>query len=199
MEKGINIAIKSVKGPRMPNRLNSIKDRLIFFSKKFESLYGVDNLTEVTEDQLFTFFADLRNGTVKTEKGKAYRCIDTFGSNFKAFWHWHQKVNRKNGSDTLDITIDLDIRAEKPDWVYLNEEQIKEILNTAKFEYKVLISFLIDTGVRSPSELINIKVSDLYSNCKELKIRQEIVKRRSFERRIKLMLCSDLLKWKYFI
>jgi hypothetical protein len=39
---------------------------------------------------------------------------------------------------------------------------------------------------------MNIKVSDIYNNCKELNIRDEISK--TFGRRIKLMLCSDLLR-----
>jgi len=111
---------------------------------------------------------------------------------FKAFWHWHQKINKKNGNTILDITEDLDARQEKPQWVYLNEEQIKKLCDNAKYEYKVLIMFLFDTGIRSPTELINIKVSDLYQDCKELHIREEISK--TFGRKIKLMLCSDLLK-----
>jgi len=52
--------------------------------------------------------------------------------------------------------------------------------------------FLLDTGIRAPTELVNIKVSDLYNNCKEVNIRDEISK--TFGRKIKLMICSDLLK-----
>jgi len=52
--------------------------------------------------------------------------------------------------------------------------------------------FLFDTGIRSPTELVNIKVSDLYNDCKELNIRDEISK--TFGRRIKIMICSELLK-----
>jgi len=52
--------------------------------------------------------------------------------------------------------------------------------------------FLFDTGIRSPTELINIKVSDLYNNFKELHIRDEISK--TFGRKIKLMICSRMLK-----
>jgi hypothetical protein len=51
--------------------------------------------------------------------------------------------------------------------------------------------FLFDTGIRSPTELMNIRVSDLYNNCKELHIREEVSK--TFGRRFKLMLCSELL------
>ncbi|MCW8965526.1 MAG: tyrosine-type recombinase/integrase, partial [Candidatus Pacearchaeota archaeon] len=80
----------------------------------------------------------------------------------------------------------------KPRWVYLTEEQIKQLVNNAKFDYKVLIMFLFDSGIRSPTELVNIKVSDLYEDCKELMIREETSK--TFGRKIKLMLCTELLK-----
>jgi len=51
---------------------------------------------------------------------------------------------------------------------------------------------LFDTGIRAPTELINVRVSDLFNDCKELNIREEISK--TFGRRIKLMMCSDMLK-----
>jgi len=52
--------------------------------------------------------------------------------------------------------------------------------------------FLYDTGIRAPTELVNIKVSDFYNNFKELTIKEEISK--TFGRKIKLMLCTSLIK-----
>jgi integrase len=52
--------------------------------------------------------------------------------------------------------------------------------------------FLFDSGVRSPTELFNIKISDFSSDFKELNVRQEISK--TFGRRIKLMISPELLK-----
>jgi len=92
----------------------------------------------------------------------------------------------------LDITTDLNAKQEKPDWVYLTEQEVKKLCNNAKYEYRVLIMFLFDSGIRSPTELMNIRVSDFFNDFKELNIREEISK--TFGRRIKLMLCSDLLK-----
>lgn len=192
MGKGINIASGSVKGSRSFCRLNSLRNRMIFFAKKFKEVYNLEDITKITEDQLISFFSDMKLGNIKRGDGKVYQSIQTYTKMFKAFWHWHQKVNRKNGDTILDITIDLDTRQEKPKWVYLTEEQVRNLCDNAKYEYKVLFMFLFDTGIRSPTELMNIKVSDLYDNCKELNIREEISK--TFGRRIKLMLCSDLLR-----
>ena len=44
--------------------------------------------------------------------------------------------------------------------------------------------FLFDTWIRSPTELVNVRVSDLYNDFKELQIREETAK--TFGRRIKV-------------
>ncbi len=192
MEKGINVSSLSVKGSRSYPRLNALRDRLVFFAKRFKELYNLDDITKISEEQLIGFFSDMKSGIIKTVFAKRYKSVDTYAKIFKAFWHWHQKVNKKNGNGVIDITMDLDTRQEKPKWVYLSEQQVKKMCEIAKYEYRVLIMFLLDSGIRSPTELINVKISDLYNDCKELHIREEISK--TFGRRIKLMICSDLLK-----
>lgn len=192
MERGINISAMSSKGPRSFIRLNAIHDKVGFFARKFKEIYDIDKVTDIKEDQLIGFFSDMKNGTIKKVDGSCYRSIDTFAKIFKAFWHWHQKSSRKKGLEILDITVDLDTRQEKPDWVYLTEQDIKILCEKAKYEYKVLMMFLFDTGIRAPTELMNIKVSDFFNDYKELNIRDEVSK--TFGRRIKLMLCSDLIK-----
>ena len=149
-------------------------------------------MSKLTEEVIFKFFGGMRNGTIKRADGKEYLSVIDFVKNFKSFWHWHVKVNRKRGIEVPDITLDLDTSKQKPKWVYLTEEQTKRLCDNVKFEYKVLIMFLFDTGARAPTELINIRVSDLYNDCKEVHIREEISK--TFGRRVKLMICSELIK-----
>ncbi len=192
MELGINISNQSVKGSRSYIRLNSIKQRMIFLSKKFEDSYKIKNITDITEEQIITFFAKMRSGEIRRIDGREYKSVVDFVKIFKAFWHWHMKVSKKAGKKIEDITEDLDCSKDKPQWVYLNETQVKYMYENVKYKYKVLIMFLFDTGIRSPSELANIKVSDLINDCKELNIRDEISK--TFGRRIKLMLCSKIVK-----
>ena len=192
MYYGLNVSIASVKGGRSPSRLNTLREKMVFFSKKFKKLYCIDEITNITEIQLFKFFSGMRNGEILRKDGKRYASTGYSVKVFKAFWHWYMKINKKQGVEILDITIDLDSRESKPKWVYLDEKQVKLLCQGAKHNYKVLMMFLFDTGVRSPTELINIKVSDLYSDCKELHIRDEISK--TFGRKIKLMLSFDLIK-----
>jgi integrase len=192
MENGLNVASVSKKGARSYSRLNNIKQRLIFLIKQFEERYNLTDVTLVSERILHDFFTGMKNGAITRLDGRTYESPTDYVKIFKAFWHWYQKVNRKQGKDIQDLTIDLDTSRDKPKWVYLTEEQIKKIVDNSTYEYKVLIMFLYDSGIRSPTELVNIRVSDFYSNFKELNIRDEISK--TFGRRIKLMLCSDLIK-----
>jgi hypothetical protein len=192
MEHGLNVASVSKKGARSYIRLNNIKQRVIFLVKQFEEKYGLTNVAQLDERRIHEFFTDIRNGVIRRYDGQVYKSPGDYVKVFKAFWHWHQKVNRKKGIEIEDISVDLDTSIDKPDWVYLNEEQVRKLVDNAKYDYKVLITFLYDSGIRAPTELINIKVSDLLNDCKELKIRDEISK--TFGRRIKLLLCSQLLR-----
>lgn len=192
MEIGINVSNASVKGSRSYTRLNNIRQRMIFVTKKLEFLYKINDLTLLQEEQIISFFSKMRTGEIKRRDGEIYKSVIDFVKIFKAFWHWHMKVRKKEGDLVLDITSDLDTSNSKPKWVYLDEEKIKLLTDNAKYEYKVLIWFLLDTGMRAPSELLNIKIRDFYNDFKELNIRDEISK--TFGRRIKLMLCSNFVK-----
>ncbi len=193
MENGLNVSSKSVKGPRSYIRLNNLRQRMIFLAKSIEQHCSI-NLPDISEEQIIKFFNAMRNGTIKRIDGKCYQSVVDFIKPFKAFWHWHMKINKKKDIKIIDITEDIDASNPKPQWVYLSDEQVRKLCNNAKLEYKILIMFLYDTGIRSPGELINVKVSDIYEDFKKLNIRQEIVKKGSFGRKINLMLCSDLLK-----
>ncbi len=192
MEYGLNVSNSSAKGGRSPARLNTLKEKLIFFSRQFKEIYGITKVTYITEIQICRLFANMRKGEILTLRGKRFTSTGNYVKSFKAFWHWHMKVNKKEGVEILDITEDLDSREAKPKWVYLDEKQVKLLCGQAKYKYKVLIMFLFDTGIRAPTELMNIRVSDLYNDCKEVNIRDEVSK--TFGRRIKLMICSELIK-----
>jgi len=192
MEHGLNVAAVSKKGARSYIRLNNLKQRIIFLIKQFEKRYQIADITRLDEVTLHEFFTGIGNGTITRLDGLPYKSPADYVKIFKAFWHWHQKINRKRGIEIQDITLDLDTSKDKPDWVYLTEEQVKKLVDNAIFDYKVLMIFLYDSGIRAPTELINIRVSDFYNNFRELNIRDEVSK--TFGRRIKLLLCSNQIK-----
>ncbi len=192
MQEGLNVAVKSKKGPRSYTRLNNIIQRMIFLAKAFEKIHGLEDISQIDENTLHSYFNKIKNGEIRRLDGRVYQDPANFVKIFKAFWHWWQKVNRKEGNEIRDITIDLDAICDKPKWVYMSEEQIEKLCEKASFEYKVLITFLYDSGIRAPTELLNIGVSDFNNNFQEVTIREEISK--TFGRRIKLMFSSKLIK-----
>jgi len=153
------------------------------------------NLTEVDEEDIAIVFNDMRQGIIKKTNGEIYISVADYVKAFKAFWHWWQRVNRKKNKDIKDIAIDLDTtQSKKPDFCYFTIEELKQLCNKAKYEYKVLMWFLFDSGIRSPTELMNVKVRDISE--KEgfvwLNIREETAK--TFGRRFKLMLSHEHIK-----
>ena len=192
MEVGLNVASGSVKGGRSHIHLNNLKQRMIFMTKHFEKRYNGISLANLTEEMLFGLFNDMRTGQLKRIDGKIYISVKDYVKIFKSFWHWHMKVNKKKGTSIGDITADLDISNEKPKWVYITESQFNLLISNAPSSLKTLLLFLFDTGIRAPTELMNIKVSDFYNDFKELNIRDEISK--TFGRRIKLMMCTEQIK-----
>ncbi len=192
MEIGVNVGGSAPKGPRSFIHLKSLKDKLLPIIRKTRELYGFESITQIREEQLHLFFTNMLNGIIVKKDGKPYKSVADYVKIFKAFWHWYMRISKKKGMEIPDITTDLDARQEKPDWVYLTEEEIKKLAENVRYDYKVLIWFLFDTGIRAPTELMNIRVSDFYNDFRELQIREEVSK--TFGRRIKLMLCSSLIK-----
>ena len=70
------------------------------------------------------------------------------------------------------------------------------MLSLAPFSMFFSMWFLFDSGIRAPTELMNVKVKDLQLDIKtnnyQLNIRDETSK--TFGRKIKLLLCSEILK-----
>ena len=192
MEHGFNVSSANKKGARSFLRLNVLRMRIPFIMTKLEELYNLNDILKVSEQQICKLFADMRTGEIAKSDGGIYKSTKDFAKDFKSFWHWHQKVSKKKGIEIQDITTDFDTSGEKPKWVYLTEEEVRMLADNAKYEYKTIILFLFDSGIRAPTELMNLKVSDFFNDFKEVQITDEISK--TFGRRIKLMISSNLLK-----
>lgn len=196
MELGLNVNRKGKKGSRSYPRLNSIRSKMIMIIKESELRYGLKSILDIEEIQIVTIFNKMRKGDgeggIKTRSGGIYKSTGDYVKVFRAFWNWYIKVKRKEGVTIKDIVSDLDSSTEKPKWVYLNEEQMETLLENVKSKYKVLFSFLYDTGLRSPTELVNIKVRDFTDDFRKLTIREEVSK--TFERKISVMFSRKILK-----
>ena len=84
MEQGLNVAVSNKKGGRSPLRLNSLSVRITFLAKRFQEKFSL-NLLQMEETHLFSFFADMRNGSIKRKNGGSYKTVADYVKDMKAF------------------------------------------------------------------------------------------------------------------
>ena len=214
IRRGININPKARKGKRGFARLISQRNRLKKVSELLEDHFNITDIaprtTKEVEDlktAVFDLFDRMEEGIITKNTGGRYLGTKDYVKGFKAFWHWHMVVARNNDNLTLpDICEYLTVKENrKPKFVYFGddggrstEEGFKKLYNHAKHGYKALMAFLFDSGIRSPTELVNVKRKDLLKKTDSpytvLHIRDETSK--TFGRKIKLMLCNEIL-WEH--
>ncbi|MFA6175064.1 MAG: site-specific integrase [Phycisphaerae bacterium] len=183
MEMGKNVSPISRKGERSHIRLNNIRGKTIFFAKHFNK-----NLDSLSKDDIHLLFTNMRNGIIKRRDGKTYQAVGEYVKDFKAFWGWL----RRTGKTQFDITLDLRRSdGRKPAWVYLTEDEFKTLANHANPDYRALMWFMYDTGMRV-TEAYSIRVSDFSNDFTQVNIRKEYAK--TFGRIIKLKLCSSFIR-----
>ena len=200
MEAGRNVNRKSKAGKRGYNTLNTRRSWPIVIFKNLEKR-GIKDITEITEKQIHDFFDDVKKGFVKKQNGEAYgKSVRDQIKAFRALWNWYMKTQRKLHNETngqkgkLVIDIPEELSAEKngDDFVYFTLEQLKEMMPYFSEDEQVRLLFMFDTIIRSPTELMNVKVSDIHDDFEQLTIRDEVTK--TYGRTIKLLLCSEELK-----
>lgn len=193
MERGINV--NGRKKGRSYAQLNTLRGRMAFLARILYKLYEIKDITKTNQEQIHDLFDQMRKGTIVKTNGKPYLASHDYVKVFKAFWNWYMRIMRKQNQNVPNIVIDLYGNADrKPKWVYFTIEEMQIMAEQSKFENKALMYFLFDSGLRAPTELMNVRKSDLIEKdgTYELNIRDETSK--TFGRRIKLMICSRLLK-----
>jgi len=198
MEIGVNISIKNKKGARSYPRLNNLRQRL---SQIFRMLQerGIKDITQISEKELIQFFADMRSGIIKTKEGEIYRSVGDYAKVFTSFWHWHMKVNRKNGKMIMDICEELDKTSEKTRFVYITKEQLDEMLPYFSEEEQLVLMFTFDSIIRAPTELLSLKSKNIFK--REGIVWVDIpadISKTHFERSFNLIYSGDAV-WKYII
>lgn len=191
MESGNNIAKGSKRGARSFVRLNSIRIRLVFMAKLLEKR-GINDFEKLDVHKISELFNDMRTGRLRKLDGGIYQSVADYAKIFISFWHWLMKVRKKEGKDLQDITDDLDTSRDENSFVYITKEDLDKIMPYFTPDEQVRILFMYDSIIRSPTELMNVKVSDFTPDFKELRIRDEASK--TFGRQIKIMLSSEELK-----
>ncbi len=194
---GKNTARGQRKGARSYVHLVHLRFRLVSILRMFEN-YAHKKQLDFTEDDVITVFQGMREGRIFSMKGKPFLDVRSYAKVFSAFWRWHIRVQRKDSITVTDVVESLDTSADhKPAWSHFTIKDLERMCeNAPTFEYRALMMLLFDSGIRAPKELMNVRAMDLTpvpgSQNLFLNIREETSK--TFGRKIKLMLCSDLIR-----
>lgn len=188
MHSGVNVARGSKRGARSDIRLNTLRVRIVQLIKFLEK-EKIKDITKVNEKAVIKVFSDLSSGVIKKLNGQKYNSISDFVKDFRSFWGW---LNLIKGGSLPDVTKYLDSKKPEPDFVYFTKEELEQLLPFFSEDEQVRMWFMFDSIIRSPTELMNVKVSDFHNNFTELSIRQETAK--TFGRTIKILLCSEALR-----
>lgn len=184
---------KQFKGRRTAGTLLKLRRAVLFFDKHIKK-----DFEKITKSDFHKLFDKMQIGTIKTEHGSDFKDVGDFVKNAKTFWGWMRKTKRAE----IDITEDLSptsYKRGKPAWVYLEFDQVRKLIDNARGDYRTLILFLYDSGIR-PSEAYRLLVSDL--QFKDNEVLLTIPERRpngarvskTFERTIKLKQSGTLIK-----
>jgi len=190
-ELGINVPSSS-RGKRTPGTLLKLRGICVFLNKHLKK-----DFQKITKKQLHKLFNDMSDGKILKENKTPYRDTGDYVKNIKTFWKWMIKTKKV----VEDITEDLSrasYKKSKPSWVYLTHEQMKKLIDSARGDYRALLLFLYDSGIR-PQEAYRIKVSDIsfgddiLLNIPETREDGNKVSK-TFERTIKLKNSGSLIK-----
>jgi integrase len=190
-ELGLNVP-RGVKGRRSPGTLLKLKNICVFLGVHIPN----KDFEKITKRALHEMFDKMGKGEIKKASGKPYRDVGDYIKNVKTLWGWLIRTKKVEE----DITEDLS-RAEhkrgKPPWVFLEHKELKSIIDQARGDYRALILFMYDTGLR-PQEAYRIRIKDFQEDFTLLNVPekrpdgQRVSK--TFERTIKLKQCSGMIK-----
>jgi len=157
MELGLNTP-KGMKGQRDVGTLLNLSAHNQLFLKNFSK-----PLTKITKIDLHNLEKDITQGKILKRNKQKFGAFGNYVKDFKVFWHWgiRTKVFKE------DVTEDITSKTDKPDWVYLTEEQIKQFFNKLDFEHKVYCFFLLDSGMRV-TEANSIQINNFSKSLHKL-------------------------------
>lgn len=194
METGNNVAKVSKKGARSYIQLNKLKQRVSWMMEQLQQR-GVKDITKVKSEQLTRLLTDMEKGIIKTRLDGAYRSADSYASCFKAFWHWWQKVNRKEGKHAIpDITEDLSTKPPERKFVYFTKEQLDKMLPYFNEDEQVMLLFMFDSLVRFPTELASLKVKDIFEKEGEVWVNVPQAISKVIGRQLNLVFCGKAIQ-----
>jgi integrase len=161
MEKGVNISKSSIKGCRDIKTLNRLRSKVRGVFKLLQN-EGIKDISKATEKQLTDFFHKWQ-----VEKNHS---VD-YAKRFKAFWHWWMTKNRREGKEIKDITEDVSTASGNStgsSFVWLTKEEFEKFRKYFDEDKQTILLFCFDTIIRAPTELMSVKVENIFEKGEEV-------------------------------
>jgi integrase len=193
MEEGRNVARGSRKGGRSYTRLVHLQQRLKQLFALLQAR-GVDDVSRVTEDTVLGLIRAMERGELLTRKGTRFLSTDDYVRDFKAFWHWHMRVQRRIGVSVPDLTAELSAHRAQPRFVYLRKEDVDALLPYFTQDEQVLLLFLFDSVIRAPTEVLSLRAGDVYEQDGEVWAHVPDDASKTFGRSFNLLYCGQALR-----
>lgn len=181
MELGLNTP-KGMKGKRESGTLLNLSSHNKLFLEHFKK-----PIIQLTKIDLHNLENDISAGKILKRNKQNFTAFGNYIKDFKVFWNWLLRTHKVKENITEDITSKTD----KPSWIYLTEEEIKDFFNRLSLDYRTICWFMYDTGMRV-TEANSIQIKHFSNDFKQVTIPDEASK--TFGRTINLKLCSELIK-----
>lgn len=181
MELGLNVSADR-KGKRGAGTLLNLSSHILFFLKNFNK-----PILKLKKEDVAELEKEIEEGKIKKRDGKNFSAFGNYIKDFKAFWNWLIRTERVKEN----ILVFSSSRTDKPSWVYLSEEQIKNFFNNLMPYYRAMCWFMYDTGARV-TEANSVQIKHFSKDFKQVTIPDEASK--TFGRTINLKLSVDLIK-----
>jgi len=159
MEKGVNIPKKSPKGSRDIKTLNRLRSKIRGVLKVLQKA-GVKDVTKATEKQITDCFFEWHKD----------HSVD-YAKRFKAVWNWWTTKNRREGKLVADITEDVSTASANStgtNFVWLTKEEFDKFRSYFDEDKQVILLFCFDTIIRAPTEIMSLRVENIYEKGEEV-------------------------------
>lgn len=159
LEKGANIPKNAVKGARDVKTLNRLRSKVRAILRLLQN-NGVKDVTKITEKQV---------GEIFPEWNKTHTM--DYVKRFKAFWNWWATKNRREGKIINDVTLDLSTNEKnrnESNFVWLTKDELDKLRTYFDEDKQTIILFCYDSLIRAPTELMSLKVENIYEKDKEV-------------------------------
>jgi site-specific recombinase XerD len=135
-----------------------MKNKIKAIIKKFQER-GIKDITKVKEKDVLTFFKEWK------EEGHS----NDYAVRLKSFWAWYMKEQRKKGVVIDDVCMDLDTSNNNDSqfvWIKKEEGELDKLCELLTEEEQLIVRFVMDSIIRSPTEILSLKVEDITKNNK---------------------------------